>query len=308
MQKPTVSYISAVYNKADVLLETLAFLQRQEGVDPNSVEFVFSDDGSTDGSKELLLAEMRKDDRIKVIQNESNAGPSLRINQAANMATGNFLVPIDADDFLPANATDFLMNCARTQNVPLVFGQSKRGMSCPNIDKDAQVSLIEDALAYCAKKSIVHMGFLVKASIWENAQGANPEVFIQDQSLPLRLSAEAQKLAYVHDVVYWLRPAGNENLSQNIAQQHHDRFFSAWPMLKNRNASQAAKKALMRQIISTLWKQHRDANTLLPQFSTPFVRYILNRAVSYGLSDAALTKASKYLLSLPDIRRPGVDV
>lgn len=308
MQKPVVSYISTVYNKADVLLETLAFLQRQEDVDPSSVEFIFSDDGSTDGSQELLRAEMRKDDRIKLVENDANAGPALRINQAANMATGDFLLPIDSDDFLPANATSLLMDCARTKNVPLVFGQSKRGLSCPNIDKNAKVSVVDDALAYCAKKSIVHMGFLVEASTWRNAKGANPEVFIQDQSLPLRLSAEAQKLAYVHDVVYWLRPATEENLSQNVAQQHHDRFFSAWPMLKHPNASQAAKKALMRQIVSTLWKQHRDAGALLPQMSAPFVRYLLNRALSYGLSDATLAKASKYLLSLPDIRRPGVDV
>ena len=64
----------------------------------------------------------------------------------------------------------------------------------------------------------------------------------------------------------------------------------------------------MRQIVSTLWKQHRDAGALLPQMSVPFIRYILNRALSYDLSDVALTKASEYLLSLPDIRRPGVVV
>lgn len=302
-----VSYISAVYNKADVLLETLNCLRHQKNIDPGSVEFVFSDDGSTDGSRDLLQAEMQRDPRIKLIENSVNAGPALRINQAAEMATGSYLLPVDADDLMPSNATSFLLKCAQAHKVPLVFGQSRRGTSCPEIAENASVSLIDDALAYCARKSIVHMGFLTEASIWRHAKGANPEIFIQDQSLPLRLSAEAQKLAYVHDVVYWLRPAGDENLSKNVAQQHHDRFFSARPLLNHSNASETAKKALMRQIISTLWKQHRDAGKSPPHLSAPFLRYLLNRAISLKLSDVALAKAAAHLLALPNIRRPGVD-
>lgn len=307
MQTPVISYISAVYNKADVLLETLSFLRNQKGVDANSLEFVFSDDCSTDGSRDLLQAEMRDDPRIKLIENNANAGPALRINQAAQSAKGAFLLPVDADDLLPANATAYLMSCAQLQKVPLVFGQSKRGLSCLEINENAQVSLVDDALAFCARKQIVHMGFLVEAATWHRAKGANPQVFIQDQSLPLRLSAEAQKLAYVHDVVYWLRPAGAENLSRNVAQQHHDRFFSARPLLKHPGASPNAKKALMRQIISTLWKQRRDAGGSLSHLSAPFVRYLLNRTISSGLSETALAKAGSDLLRLPDIRRPGVD-
>lgn len=307
MAHPIISYISAVYNKADVLLETLGCLRNQTDIDPATVEFIFSDDCSTDASCEILRAEMRRDPRIKLIENAANTGPAIRINQAAEMATGAYLLPIDADDLLPANASAFLLHCAQKQKVPLVFGQSKRGLSCPDIDETCNVSLVKDALAYCAKKSIVHMGFLVEASIWRNAHGANPDVFIQDQSLPLRLSAEAQKLAYVNDIVYWLRPAGEANLSRNVAQQHHDRFFSARPLLAHRNASDDAKKALMCQIVSTLWKQHRDAGAARPHLSAPFVRYLLNRSLSFGLSDTALSKAASDLLKLPGIRRPGVD-
>lgn len=307
MQTPIISYISAVYNKADVLLETLNCLRHQKHIDAGSVEFVFSDDCSTDGSRDLLQAEMQRDPRIKLIENTVNAGPAIRINQAADIAVGTYFLPVDADDLLPANATSFLVNCAHSHKVPLVFGQSKRGTSCPEINENTSVSLVDDALAYCARKTIVHMGFLVEASIWRQAQGANPEIFIQDQSLPLRLSAEAQKLAYINDVIYWLRPAGDGNLSKNVAQQHHDRFFSARPLLDHPNTSETAKKALMRQIISSLWKQHRDAGKPLPHLSVPFVRYLLNRVISSELSDVALARVAADMLALPNIRRPGVD-
>lgn len=300
-----VSYISAVYNKADVLEETLSFLRNQDGVDPTSVEFVFSDDASGDQSQELLRAEAAKDPRIKLISNQANAGPAIRFNQAAEVATGTYLLPVDADDILPGNATSRFLSIAKQNNVALVFGKSKRGIENCAIAEDANVIVAKDALAFCARKQLVHMGFLTRAELWREAGGADPEIFIQDQSLPMRLSAKAARLAYIEDVVYWLRPAGAENLSRNVAQQHHDRFFSAWAHMKDPSISNAAKQALMRQIVSTVWKLKRDGSAAMPYVSSAFFRYLLNRIASIGMSNASLAKTGDELLKLPNIRRPG---
>lgn len=304
MTKPVISYISALYNKADVVLQTLTCLRNQTDIDPEAVELIFCDDASSDGSVEVLQAEARKDHRIKLITNDRNVGPSIRLNQAAEMAQGSYILPIDADDLLPQNATAILMNCIKKYNVPLVFGETKRGLNCTNISATAKVLKADDALAFCAKRQIVHMGFLVEKEIWRAASGANEKVFIQDQSLPLRLSMEASKLAYIEDTVYWLRPANGDNLSRNKIQQHHDRFFSLLPLLGNEKASAAAHDAMMRQIISTLWKLRRDGGKPLPHMSWAFIRYMLNRSLSYTLSDQSLVGMSEKLRQLPEIRRP----
>lgn len=304
MIKPVISYISTVYNKADVVSETLDCLRNQTDIDPERVEFIFCDDASSDGSMALLQAEARKDHRIKLIKNDKNIGPALRINQAADAARGDYILPVDSDDLLPQNASATFMKCLKKYDVPLVFGKAKRGLECSNISTHANVLKVDDALAFCARRQIVYMGFLVEANIWRASGGADPTLFIQDQSLPLRLSAEATKLGYIEDVVYWVRPAGGDNLSRHILQQHHDRFFSAQALSDHPKASQAAKHNLMRQMISALWKLRRDEGKPLAHISPAFLRYIANRTLSYRLSPQTLAKLSRELKQLPNIRRP----
>ena len=103
--KPLVSYLITVFNKEKELPETMECLRKQTGLEGAHIEFVFADDCSTDGSVEYLKAEALRDLRIKVIENERNLGPSIRVNQAAQNASGSYFIPLDADDFLTLNGT-----------------------------------------------------------------------------------------------------------------------------------------------------------------------------------------------------------
>ncbi|HAT85482.1 MAG TPA: hypothetical protein DCS30_05750 [Rhizobiales bacterium] len=128
MAKPILSFISAVYNKADVLAETLACLRTQRGFSVNELEFVFVDDKSTDGSLEFLQKEAEQDSRVTVISDGKNMGPAIRFNQAAKAAKGNWVLALDADDILPVNAAQVMLNECLTNEAQLVFGKSKRSL------------------------------------------------------------------------------------------------------------------------------------------------------------------------------------
>lgn len=298
-----LSYLITTYNKADVIEETLRSLQNQIGFKPEDVEFICVDDASTDATLQVLDGLAKADPRIQIVANDDNQGPAIRINQAAALARGAYLIPVDGDDYLPANASTYLLGLADAYKSPLVFGRSKRGAVAPDVDTDAAVEIAEDALAFCAKKQIVHMGFLVARKLWTKSGGADETIFIQDQSLPLQLSAAANRLVYASEVVYWLRPADEDNLSVNKTQQHHDRFLSCYNILTSTEGlSAAAKQALMRQIISALWKYRRDQSKLA-FLSAAFVSYIANRWFGYQLSPARLERAKTAFLNLSGIRR-----
>lgn len=303
MTNPKISYIAAVYNKADVLKETLAFLRNQEGIAPDEAEFIFADDCSSDGSLDLLKSEADKDPRIRVIANAQNTGPAIRFNQAASHARGDYILALDADDMVPRNASRFLLSCAATHNVPLVFGKSRRSETCPDIGEGAEISIAEDPLAFCAKKKIVRMGFLAKRDLWAQAGGADERLFIQDQSLPLRLSHHAPKLAYVHDYIYHLRPADDSNLSANVMQQHHDRFFALLAFLEEGGISKAARKAIIQQLVSTLWKAERDSGRPLAFLSSANLTYLANKLTGHEPSLDYFLKRQEKFLSLEGIRR-----
>lgn len=304
MSQPVISYISTVYNKAAYLAKTVDILRKQTGLKGCPVEFVFADDRSSDQSVEILQGMASEDPRIKVIENQDNRGPAIRINQAANAATGRFLLPLDADDMLPGNASRFQLDLAERENISLIFGKSRRNNDNPDIPIDSKISLHHDALAFCARKQVVHMGFLVSRELWQKSGGADPNIFIQDQSVPLRLAATADRLAWVDEVIYWLRPAEDGNLSANVMQQHHDRFLSAVALLEHRDITEKAHKALLRQLSSTIWKLRRDNGRSMPHLSAAFSQYMLNRILGVGPSSSMLAHTTSMLAKLPDIRRP----
>lgn len=304
MTEPLVSFICAVYNKGDVLAETLGFLQAQRGIAPEALEFVFVDDCSTDDSLAVLEDAKKADPRVLVFTSAVNSGPAIAFNRAAEQARGRYLIAVDADDRVPANAARFLLDCAEKFSVPLVFGRSRRAMTSPDIPMQARIETSSDALAFCARRKIVRMGFLVAREVWRRAGGADEAVFIQDQSLPLRLARAAHHVAYIDAFVYHLRPAGADNLSANRAQQHHDRFLAVLPFLTLPDISAKARAALVSQLVSSLWKIDRDRGVRLPFLCASGRVYLRHRLFGIEPSAAYIGQARERLKTLAGIRRP----
>ena len=145
----------------------------------DKIEIICIDDLSSDDSIKILESLQRDDQRIRIIKNKKNLGPSKSLNIAAKLALGEYLIPIDGDDFLPKDATQYLLNIAKKYKVKLVFGMSKRLKDIPNkITHISNEELHLNSLEFCLKKSIVHMGFLVSKDLWSRSEGADEKVFI----------------------------------------------------------------------------------------------------------------------------------
>jgi hypothetical protein len=104
---PTVSLIVPTYQAADFLDSCLDALVAQSLED---IEIIVINDGSTDATAQLLARRARSDTRLKVIETE-NRGISAARNAGIEAAVGNYLMFVDADDRLCANA------CARIREV-----------------------------------------------------------------------------------------------------------------------------------------------------------------------------------------------
>lgn len=91
---PFFSIVIPVYNRADILLETLYSIKNQTFSD---WECIVVDDGSTDGTKDLIELESQIDARIKYIYQDNSERSAARNNGSAN-ANGQYICFLDSDD------------------------------------------------------------------------------------------------------------------------------------------------------------------------------------------------------------------
>lgn len=102
------SIIIPSYNRSDELSELLASLI-QLNFDRNLFEVIVSDDGSTDGTAELVMNYNKNSDLDLIYLSQENRGPGAARNHAMARARGHFFIFIDSDVTVPA---DWLKNIA----------------------------------------------------------------------------------------------------------------------------------------------------------------------------------------------------
>jgi len=97
MGTPTLSFVLPVYNERESLPALHQKIVETMAVRPETFEMVFVDDGSTDGSIEVLTALHRDDRRVKVVQFRRNFGKSAAYTAGFEHACGEFIITMDTD-------------------------------------------------------------------------------------------------------------------------------------------------------------------------------------------------------------------
>jgi len=95
-KKPELSIIMPVYNVKAYLDRSIKSILTQSYED---LELIIVDDGSTDGSSEMIDVYAREDERVVVIH-QQNGGVSAARNAALQVFKGRYVTFVDPDDFL----------------------------------------------------------------------------------------------------------------------------------------------------------------------------------------------------------------
>lgn len=116
---PVLSVVVPVYNVEDYLERCLDSLRIQTFED---IEILCVNDGSTDGSRQVLIACQENDPRIKIIDKE-NGGLSSARNAGIKAATTNIVCFLDSDDRFTPDACGVIVNTFNKTNADVVtFG------------------------------------------------------------------------------------------------------------------------------------------------------------------------------------------
>jgi len=116
MEKPLVSIVIPLYNKADYIEQCLRSLVAQT---LQNIEVIVVDNGSTDESGVIAKAFCRSDERFTYLWQE-NWGISRALNLGIAKATGTYLARIDADDWVDSDMYERLVEVAAAYQAPHV--------------------------------------------------------------------------------------------------------------------------------------------------------------------------------------------
>lgn len=149
-----ISIIIPAYNQAEFLEDCIESAYNQTYP---AHEIIIVNDGSTDNTREIAERYMFKDfplieSPVKVI-NQVNKGLSAARNAGVALATGDYILPLDADDMLMENAIEVITRKILETNCDVVapsfveFGKRDREVILQQVN-DVKEFLVANRLGY----------------------------------------------------------------------------------------------------------------------------------------------------------------
>lgn len=131
VRKPLVSVIMPVYNGEKYLEAAVRSVLES---DYSELELLVVDDGSRDGSVEIL--QKFADHRLRLITNERNLGVAASLNRAIELSRGSFVARMDADDLcLRDRFSKQVEYLIRKPSVGILGGQARSFSGEPRFPK-----------------------------------------------------------------------------------------------------------------------------------------------------------------------------
>ena len=224
-----ISVIMPVYNAEKFINEAIDSVLNQTY---KNLEIILVDDGSKDSSGKICDEYKEKDNRIIVIHKENGSSSSAR-NAGLDIATGKYIMFIDADDFYEKNSCEVLYNEIKSKDADYVIGNyihtnyEGKKWEKPVYDSENFKLSITDY-----KKSF----FVMNSVIWNKIYKRE---FIENHKLRYILESDiaedavfatycyvhSDKGYYINDVVYNYRQnEKNTSISTNCTKKYFEKL------------------------------------------------------------------------------------
>ena len=116
-----VSYLIGVYNKVNYISDCIVSILKEETAEIE-IEICIVDDGSTDGSFNLIYEKFHFNPKIKIYKFDKNLGKNAAYNKAYEMSTGELICIFGADDIVVPSRTSKMVYSFQKNNKAVYGG------------------------------------------------------------------------------------------------------------------------------------------------------------------------------------------
>lgn len=186
----TISVILSVHKGKPYIEQAIQSILAQTYQD---VEFLVVDDGSTDGSDDLLREIASKDDRIRIITNQTNLGLTKSLNLALHEARGDYIARMDADDIALPTRLEKQLNFLQAHPDIGMVGTAFEWIDDNGVVIGKPTIITDSTLLHSSlirTNPFLHSSVLIRKQLLDRVQGYNEQFKkAQDYDLWLRLSS-----------------------------------------------------------------------------------------------------------------------
>jgi glycosyltransferase involved in cell wall biosynthesis len=165
--KPLVSVLIPCYNVAPFVTQAIDSIINQTY---KNIELIIINDGSTDDTFEKLKEFEKKDNRVKLYNNETNIGLIKTLNKGIDLCNGLYISRFDADDIMPLNRIEKQIAIVN-QNLKIELITSYLTYVTPNGNYHSKVESFYGYTLQSAKfislfeTPLAHPGMFIKTSV-----------------------------------------------------------------------------------------------------------------------------------------------
>jgi len=265
----SVSVVIPAFNRANFINETIQSALSQ---DYSNVEIIVVDDGSTDGTYEILL-EYKRRGLITLLShdNRGNLGQSASLNLGLKSSHGAYVAILDSDDlFAGDKISDQVRYLQRNRKVGMVYGQGQaidqNGSFLFKVPADGHHEdsdpnrLLLDCYMALPGGSLIRKTVFDKVGLFEEKFRAG-----QDHDMALRIM-EATEVAYLPRLAFYYRKHG-DSISANglwrrwtTGQEILNRAVARYPYKKS--TIRKRKAVLNFRLGQTSWREYSKLSAL----------------------------------------------
>ncbi len=228
------SVIIPVYNAAEYLEECFnsIFSQTQK-----EIEIIAVNDGSTDGSLELLENIKRAHPEI-IIYSQDNQGPGGARNKGIELSKGEFVYFLDSDDCLVPNALELCYQYASQYQLDVVmFDAEPFGDLDYCTDTYDRREIIEQqwtvlsgeefAANYWLKKfcPTAWMNYISRDFVMERKLNFLSQMYYEDNEFYCKMILQAERVMYIPEMLYRRRYREASIMTSPFEQRHAEDFL-----------------------------------------------------------------------------------
>ncbi len=198
---PKVSVLIVVYNGEGTIRAVFDSIKRQTFTD---WECIICDDGSNDGTWEVINRIAHGDTRFRLLRNEINRGPAYSRNRCANVAQGEYIAIQDADDIsFPDRLDEQVCYLNAFSDVSIVGAYAGLFNDAKQYWGISKVSEYPEKKDWVKGPQVIHASVMLRRKDFESVGQYNETLFkAEDYDLWVRFIARGYRITSIPKVLY----------------------------------------------------------------------------------------------------------